>query len=439
MGKWVSDMGARGAGTLAAYRSGGGKTSRVLFYFRYTQPDGTRYALPLGGWDGTGGTLSLKAARSKANELSARYIRGDRDLKAALEAEEAEKRRQIEATRKAEEDARERAQATLGALLIAYAASLRVKGKSSARDVETAVIRHIQSPWPSAWNSPADELSTDDLLELLVALTDEGKLREAAKLRSYLLAAYNAGMKARTAASSTPELRLLRIRTNPARDLGTIEGSSKARDRALSEGELRAYWKRIDSDQHPERSCLRFHLLTGGQRIAQLGRATLTDYDPDQATLMLQDPKGRRATPRAHLAPLLPEALAAMEAMAPERLGPFVFTTTAGRVGMDGATAYKRCNVVMQEMMEAGELPGGEFSLTDIRRTVETRLSALGIHSDVRAQLQSHGLGGVQNRYYDRHDYLQEKRDALESLLRMMTTDQAKVVNIRRDAIRKKA
>jgi len=30
-------------------------------------------------------------------------------------------------------------------------------------------------------------------------------------------------------------------------------------------------------------------------------------------------------------------------------------------------------------------------------------LAAMGVSSDVRAQLQSHGLGGVQSRHYDRH------------------------------------
>jgi hypothetical protein len=33
----------------------------------------------------------------------------------------------------------------------------------------------------------------------------------------------------------------------------------------------------------------------------------------------------------------------------------------------------------------------------------------------LRAQLQSHGLGGVQDAHYDRHDYMLEKRRALEA------------------------
>ena len=52
--------------------------------------------------------------------------------------------------------------------------------------------------------------------------------------------------------------------------------------------------------------------------------------------------------------------------------------------------------------------------MRDLRRTAETHMAALGISSDVRAQIQSHGLGGIQARHYDRHDYMPEKRAALE-------------------------
>jgi len=64
-------------------------------------------------------------------------------------------------------------------------------------------------------------------------------------------------------------------------------------------------------------------------------------------------------------------------------------------------------------MQAAGELERGPFSMRDLRRTAETHMAALGISSDVRAQIQSHGLGGIQARHYDRHDYMPEKRVAL--------------------------
>jgi integrase len=64
-------------------------------------------------------------------------------------------------------------------------------------------------------------------------------------------------------------------------------------------------------------------------------------------------------------------------------------------------------------MQAADELERGPFSMRDLRRTAETHMAALGISSDVRAQIQSHGLGGIQARHYDRHDYMPEKRAAL--------------------------
>jgi hypothetical protein len=62
-----------------------------------------------------------------------------------------------------------------------------------------------------------------------------------------------------------------------------------------------------------------------------------------------------------------------------------------------------------------------EFELRDLRRTAETMLAALKVPSDVRARLLSHGLGGVQNRHYDRHDYAAEKKAALVRWVRHLT------------------
>ena len=55
------------------------------------------------------------------------------------------------------------------------------------------------------------------------------------------------------------------------------------------------------------------------------------------------------------------------------------------------------------------------FKLSDIRRTCETMLARMGVSKGIRAQLLSHGLGGVQQRHYDRHEYFDEKRAALKA------------------------
>jgi len=327
-------------------------------------------------------------------------------------------RRAIELAGKAEQQAQESEQAqraaTLGALLLAYVESLRCDEKHSARAVENSLRRHVEAAFPTLWATPANEVTLEDLVDIVHRLVAAETLREAGKVRSYLRAAFSAAVAARQSPSAPAALRVLKITSNPARDLATVKGSIRARERALSARELRAYWRRIELGR--ENAMLRFHLLTGGQRVEQLARATLLDLDRESQTLRLRDPKGRRETPRVHYVPVLPEALEAIASMDAGKLGPYVFTLTAGRSGVDYSGLRNRLALINDEMESAGELEGSRFSAGDLRRTVETTLAAMGVSTEVRAQLQSHGLSGVQARHYIRYDFLQEKRDALQRL-----------------------
>jgi len=428
-GAWVSDAGARGAGMLAARRL---PTGAVLFYFRYTASSGAREALSLGQWDASlGPDLSLERAREIAASMSARHRAGDRDLRSVLDAEARERARLREAAESAAEAEKIAQRATLGALLSGYVEQLRRDGKASAMKVEAAVNLHVKAAWPVLWETPASEITTEDLLSVLACLTDAGKLREAAKVRSYLSAAYASAIRARQDARGLAALRALKITSNPARDLVTIDGASQPRERALSIAELRAYWKRICALPAPDGALLQFHLLTGAQRCEQLGRLTTDDYDNDQHTVRIRDGKGRRKVPRIHDVPLIPAAIDAMRAMG-QQLGPYLVTVTHGRSGAVYGTFQHRVRAVVESMEDAGELEKGPFTAGDLRRTVETRLSAAGLQAGELAQLQSHGLGGVQSRHYNKHEYLDEKRAALETLHRLLTGKAASVTPIKR-------
>jgi hypothetical protein len=426
-GTWAADPGPRGAGVLQVRKLAKGGTS---YYYRYTSPDGARVRLPVAVG------VSLEEARKMAGALSLRYQAGERDLRAGMEAEECESQRlKEEGAREAEALASQK-KATLGALMTAYVDQLRRDGKPSMRSVELAIKRNIAKSWPQLWNMPVAEVSTDDLLAVIAKIADSEKLREAAKVRSYLMAAFAAGIRARQDARGLPALRALRITSNPARDLVTIEGASNARERALSVAELKAYWNRISKMPAPGGALLRFHFLTGGQRAEQLGRLTRSDYDQDLKTIRLRDGKGRRKVARIHDVPLIAEAFEAMQAMKGGVLGEFLFTVTAGESGAVYATVQHRVREVATAMEESGELEKGLFTVGDLRRTVETRLAAIGISKETRAQVQSHGLGGVQARHYDRHDYLVEKREALEALHRLATSDSGSVTPFKRRARR---
>jgi integrase len=195
--------------------------------------------------------------------------------------------------------------------------------------------------------------------------------------------------------------------------LATIEGNTQSGERHLSLAELRCYWRRINEPGFYYGPLLRFHLLTGAQRIAQLSRAMSADFDVDAKALRLYDKKGRRKKPREHDVPLIADAIDAMVGMGN---GPYLFTLTRGTTPAGISGMGDALDAVNKTMTAAEELPGGRFTARDLRRTVETRLSAEGVSSEDRAHLQSHGLSGVQNRHYDKHKRTNEARAALVKL-----------------------
>lgn len=407
-GKWAADPAARGAGRLQVIKlSSGG----LAWYFRYTRSDGKRDALPLGT------DLTLAEARGLAAQLSRRYQAGDRDLRDALEAEQRAAERSRQDADAIEAQKKKLASATLGVLLTAYCDQLDRAGKESAREVRKALARHVEKPWPELWLKPASQIETEDLLQVVARLVEDDKLREAAKLRSYLRAAYAAAIAARHDPAALPKLRELKLTTNPARDLATIEGNTQPGERNLSLAELRCYWRRVSEPGFYYGPLLRFHLLTGAQRIAQLSRVTVADFDADANIMRLYDKKGRRKKPREHDVPLITEAVEAMHQMGN---GPYLFTLTQGTTSAGISGMGDALDAVNDAMSKAEELPGGRFTARDLRRTVETRLSAEGVSLEDRSHLQSHGLSGVQNRHYDRHKRINETRAALEKLRRLL-------------------
>lgn len=417
--KWLSDGDPRGAGQLYARRN---QSGRVIFYFRYTDPQGKRVQLPIGEWSETNDgelQLTLAGARKKANELRSRYQAGETDLRAAIVARKEQQEEAIRDTQRRKEQeaeaAKRAAEQTLGALLEAYVAHLKNLKKPSARAVETSLHRHIRDAFPKIWKVPADKVDDDTIAPVLDLITEAGKLREAAKVRSYLRAAFSAAIRARSSGTAVG-LRKFGIRHNPLRDVPTIEGSSKARSHVLDLSELQAYWRRIAAQDGPKGALLRFHLLTGCQRIQQLVRLTTRDLDGE--AVVLSDAKGRRTEARLHLVPLLPAAKAALDAMTSPSQGPYLLTLTMGETPVTVGSFADAMREIVVAMMDAGEVRES-FTPGVLRRTVETRLAAAGISGEIRAHLQSHGLHGVQHKHYNMHDYAVEKRMALETLLRL--------------------
>lgn len=370
------------------------------------------------------GTWTVTTARDEARRLRTRVDSGHDP------AGERQAKRAAGAAKRA------RAEITLGALLEAYCAALERARKPSAAGVRRELRTNVERAHPRLWRKPVEEVTLDDLSGILRGLTKAGKWRQAEKTRSYLRAAYTAAAASRGNAATSDLFTDFRGVPNIGRDLATIErpkladeAEQETRKRALGEDELRAYWKRIKALDGTTGALLRFHLLTGAQRCAQLGRLRWSNVDPKAGTASLLDSKGRRKQARTHVLPLLPEALEALETMRGD--GPFAFTLDGGESGAGFHQVRRKVAEVAQAMVEAGEAEA-PFTPGELRITVETRLQAAGIPSEVRAHLQSHGLGGVQNKHYAKHDFAAEKRQALELLLALCEPPAENVTRIRR-------
>lgn len=380
---------------------------------------------------GSTGAKTIEEAREKAWSYQ-RMIEAGEDPREVLKKQDEEAAALVVAAQAAEDTAKReqesRRRYTLAALCEAYCGLLEARGKASACQARSIIKCHVVEAHPEIAASPAADVTALQVAAMVRKVREAGKERAAGILRSYLSAAFNAAKKSPFDASLPADLIPFSITHNPVDAIPAI--AVKAGNRTLSNDELRAYMAAL-SDTLPEQALL-LALLAGGQRMAQLLRAKVSDYNPDAQTLRLWDSKGRRTTPREHALPLAPKAAALVAGLverAKRKESALLFSTN-GVLQLTETTPGKRAAAISADM-------GGEpFDLRDIRRTTETMLAGMGISRDTRAQLLSHGLSGVQAAHYDRHSYTDEKRAALvawEARLEEIQTGKARsnVVTLR--------
>lgn len=429
--RWLSDGGARNMGRLVARC----RREGVTFVYQYFGPEGTKKLFLLGTYDAEGVRgLSLPAARDRAAELTALYRGGVLDLHAHFERQRADE----ELARKTEEEARQRAleeaqRATLGQLLNSYTAHLEQLGKSSAKDVKNLLKNHVFEAHPALVLRKAADIGVDDFVGVIGAVVDKGRGRTAGKVRSFLRAAYALAIRSKMDPALPQVMRTFGITANPLASTAALSQFNRTRKRHLNAPELAAFLKRIEGlAAGAKKDALALCLKLGGQRPTQLLRAREADVDLPGGTITIYDPKGARTQPRVHMVPLtestseiVKRRLDALqlareeekrkgEAAKVRAAGSMWLFSTDNRTGMREETISELVREISVEMVKAGEARES-FQLTDLRRTAETMLAKLGTAPNIRGEVQSHGLGGVQKRHYDQHDYLEEKRTVLKA------------------------
>jgi integrase len=152
-------------------------------------------------------------------------------------------------------------------------------------------------------------------------------------------------------------------------------------------------------------------VLLTGQRVQEIIGARWAEVDTARGVLdiPIDRLKSGKKTRRGHVVPLGGLALAALAAL--PRSGALVFPLNGDpKAGEPMPYASLTQAVARLCKRTAGLAP---FSPRDIRRTVKTKLSEIGVAKDIRDRVQGHALHDVASLHYDRFDFLDERRAAL--------------------------
>jgi integrase len=259
--------------------------------------------------------------------------------------------------------------------------------------------------YPALGDRPINDVRRSDVVRLLDATEDECGPAMADQALAYLRRVFT-WHAARSDDFRSPIVRGM-ARTKP---------SERARERMLSDEELRTVWK-VAEAQGVFGHFVRFILFTGARRN-EAAEMVWTEIDKGDWTL----PAARNKTKVDLVRPLSKAALASL----PAKGGAFVFSTD-GEAPISGFSKFK---LAFDRAVSADGEALANWTLHDLRRTARSLMSRAGVSSDHAERCLGHVIPGVRGTY-DRHGYYDEKAkgfEALAALIHRIVDPQTKVV-----------
>jgi integrase len=243
--------------------------------------------------------------------------------------------------------------------------------------------------FPKLGAKQIDDITRVEIARLLDRIEDENGAVMADRTLSYLrrVMTWHAGRSE----FKSPIVRGM-SRTKPA---------ELARDRILTDDEIRKIWVATGKMQNAFGPLVRFLLLTAARRT-EAAKMQRDELDGEIWTIPAARNKGKADEAK----PLSKAAKAIIDAMPVIGDGRLVFTHD-GRKAIGGFSKFKAA------LDEASGVTG--WRLHDLRRTARSILSRAGVDSNVAERCLGHVIGGIKG-VYDRHSYLEEKRLAFEKL-----------------------
>lgn len=193
---------------------------------------------------------------------------------------------------------------------------------------------------------------------------------------------------------------------NPVRLIKPL-AKENTRDRVYTEDELKIIWKAFENEVQPFHQVFKVLLLTG-QRLGETRKMKWADIDNGVWTIPAEDTKAKRKN-IVPLAPAVLELLEEMKKINGDR--EYVFQSPARKKDMPISHLQYAARRV------AKHTGISDFRIHDLRRTAATYMAQLGIERTVLGKILNHKTLSGDSKVtaiYDRHDYKNEKTEALE-------------------------
>jgi integrase len=349
----------------------------VTYGYRYRHKETGRQH-----WVGLGTNLAPEQARARALKVAGQAKNGE---KPSSSAEDAAKWRKTLGR-------------TVNDVLDDFIERYARPNSRSVDQIERAFAVDVR---PKIGEKAITELRRLDIVELLDGIEDRGRPVAADRTLAYL-------RKALRWYATRDDSFVVPIVPGMAR----TKPKERARTRVLSDDEIRDLYVALDALGNAAPKCfpafVKFLLLTA-QRLRMVSNLPWSEIESDKWLV----PRQRNKVGLDHLVPLTTTASALI---APSGKG-YVFSSDGGKTPFSGFSKSKAAldRKLAEIRKTTGRKPMEHFTFHDLRRTARSLMSRAGVSSDHAERVLGHVIGGARA-VYDRYQYADEKRDALEKL-----------------------
>ena len=296
---------------------------------------------------------------------------------------------------------------TLKRLCDAYCDRMEADGKTSAKEVRRCLGFACEA---IGGHRLAGEVDASDISAYLGKLYSNGTPVAADRVRAYLSAAFNFGMK--SAHDYRQELRQAwGIKVNPVQAVPKDTNASQPRDRALTATEIARVWHEFTDARFAVETVAAVRLLLcTGQRVLELLRVEAHEVDLVDKVWRMPAAKTKMGL-APHTVPLTDLAVGIFGQLIARRKEGFLFVGLKGDV-IEHQVINRALGRWRGSLPEDAKIE--DFQTRDLRRTWKSRAADAGVDRFTRDLIQQHAMGDTGSKHYDRADYIGQTREAMK-------------------------